>query len=152
MGTNTTNKVSKKINDFIRESKKQGHLRPITADHLITKEPHTAKFYTLPKIHKQGTPGRPIISANNCPTEKISRYVNHFLEPCPKLCEGHDIFTRKIVQNSWLVANIHTSHGRCKCSVHFNPAWQGNKCHHGGTLHQIHPFPPIETLTWHIEQ
>ena len=60
-GTNTTNEVNKKINDFIRDSKKQGHIRPITADHLITKEPRTAKFYTLSKIHKQGTPGRPII-------------------------------------------------------------------------------------------
>jgi hypothetical protein len=37
----------------------------------------------LPKIHKGITPppGRTIISANGCPTEKISKLVDHFLNP-----------------------------------------------------------------------
>ena len=43
----------------------------------------TARFYMLPKIHKgvYPPPGRPIISGNNCPTEKISQFVDHFLKP-----------------------------------------------------------------------
>ena len=75
-GTDQTKQVSEKINEFIRKEKKLGHLKPTTADNLMSKAPRTAKFYTLPKIHEEGTPGRPIISANDCPTEKISRYVD----------------------------------------------------------------------------
>ena len=42
----------------------------------------TALFYLLPKIHKNvlPPPGRPILSANDCPTEKISALVNHFFK------------------------------------------------------------------------
>ena len=35
----------------------------------------------LPKIHKAGNPGRPIISANECPSEKISEFVDFYLRP-----------------------------------------------------------------------
>ena len=41
----------------------------------------TPVFYLLPKIHKQGTPGRPIISGCNSPTESLSKYLNHYLKP-----------------------------------------------------------------------
>ena len=42
----------------------------------------TTRFYMLPKIHK-GTflpPGRPIISGNGCPSERISSFVDFFLK------------------------------------------------------------------------
>ena len=38
-------------------------------------------FYILPKIHKQGNPGRPIISSNGHPTERISEFVDYHLKP-----------------------------------------------------------------------
>ena len=38
-------------------------------------------LYTVPKIHKLDPPGRPIISGNGCPTEKISIFVDSFLQP-----------------------------------------------------------------------
>ena len=40
-------------------------------------------MYLLPKIHKNlhPPPGRPIISANNSPTERISAFVDNFLRP-----------------------------------------------------------------------
>ncbi|XP_061171899.1 uncharacterized protein LOC133181402 [Saccostrea echinata] len=34
------------------------------------------KFYLLSKIHKEGMPGRPIVSAIGHPTEKISEYID----------------------------------------------------------------------------
>ena len=43
---------------------------------LSTKDPRTPTFYILPKIHKTHIPGRPILSANGCPTEKISGFVD----------------------------------------------------------------------------
>ena len=38
-GTNMKESVCTKVNDYIRECKKNGHIPPITADFLITKEP-----------------------------------------------------------------------------------------------------------------
>ena len=44
-------------------------------------DPKTGRFYILPKIHKQGNPGRPIISSNSHPTERISEFVDYHLKP-----------------------------------------------------------------------
>ena len=42
----------------------------------------TSRFYMLPKIHKGTFPplGRPIISRNGCPSERISSFVDIFLK------------------------------------------------------------------------
>ena len=43
----------------------------------------TSEFYMLPKIHKDrvNPPGRPILSGNSCPTERISKFIDFFLQP-----------------------------------------------------------------------
>ena len=53
------------------------------ADYLCSPEFRTSKFYMLPKIHKRldNPPGRPIVSGNGCPTERISQFVDFFLKP-----------------------------------------------------------------------
>ena len=40
-----------------------------------------SRFYLLPKIHKPGNPGRPIVSACNCPTELIATYLDRITTP-----------------------------------------------------------------------
>ena len=45
----------------------------------FTKSPRP--FYTIPKIHRQGHPGRPIVSSSSHPTERISQFVDHHLQP-----------------------------------------------------------------------
>ena len=52
-------------------------------DYLNISKPRTPRFYTLPKIHKatRPPPGRPITSANQSPTERISAFVDYFLKP-----------------------------------------------------------------------
>ena len=49
----------------------------------LTSNPNSraGRFYILPKIHKQGNPGRPIISSNGHPTERISEFVDYHLKP-----------------------------------------------------------------------
>ena len=43
--------------------------------------PRTSRMYLLPKIHKNiiPPPGRPVISSNGSPTERISQFVDFFL-------------------------------------------------------------------------
>ena len=38
--------------------------------------PQPGRFYILPKVHKEGTPGRPIVSSNGCATERVSQFVD----------------------------------------------------------------------------
>jgi peptide-methionine (R)-S-oxide reductase len=51
--------------------------------YLRNSSPRTSQLYLLPKVHKKKLPmpGRPIVSANNSPTEKISELADHFLKP-----------------------------------------------------------------------
>ena len=51
--------------------------------YLCNSNPRTPRFYTLPKIHKAARPppGQPILLANQCPTERISKFVDFFLKP-----------------------------------------------------------------------
>ena len=62
---------------------KSGSLPP-TAKNLITTTPRTSKIYFLPKIHKANNPGRPIVSACNCPTELLSSYLDSLMLPIVK--------------------------------------------------------------------
>ena len=52
-----------------------------SAKYLKENSPKPGRFYTIPKIHKQGNPGRPIVSSNSDPTERISQFVDHHLQP-----------------------------------------------------------------------
>ena len=51
--------------------------------YLLCMSPKPGKFYLLPKIHKNvlPPPGRPIVSQIGSPTEKISGYLDFFLQP-----------------------------------------------------------------------
>ena len=68
-----------------------GEITETTFNFLNTPKVRTARFYTLPKIHKQlfKPPGRPIVSANQSPTERISQFVDHFLNPIMKKGKSH---------------------------------------------------------------
>ncbi|CAJ0960311.1 unnamed protein product [Ranitomeya imitator] len=48
---------------------------------LIPDNPQTDTFYMLPKIHKEGNPGRPIISGIGTLTENIAGWVVNIMKP-----------------------------------------------------------------------
>ena len=60
-------------------------------EYLSDKDIRTAQFYMLPKIHKnrEHPPGRPIVSGNGCPTERISKFVDFFLQPGVKTIQSY---------------------------------------------------------------
>jgi hypothetical protein len=53
------------------------------ADYLYIEKPRTPQLYLLPKIHKNKfpVPGRPIVSGNSSPTERLSQLADYFLQP-----------------------------------------------------------------------
>ncbi len=71
---NLTSVNNHKIHNLIDEIHNKGSISPQVAYYLKIKNPRTPLFYTLPKIHKniRPPPGRPILSANDSPTERIS--------------------------------------------------------------------------------
>ena len=60
-----------------------------THRYLTPENPKAGRFYVLPKIHKPGNPGRPIVSANGHPTEKISEFVSFHLNPLVQTLPSH---------------------------------------------------------------
>ncbi len=63
-----------------------GEIDNRTKNYLSSCPGRTSELYLLPKIHKSSfnkttMPSRPIMSANGSPTEKISEFVDHFLNP-----------------------------------------------------------------------
>lgn len=60
-----------------------------TYNYLLPQNKKAARFYILPKIHKAGNPGRPIVSANGHPTERISEFVSCHLNPLIQLLPSY---------------------------------------------------------------
>ena len=54
------------------------------ANGLKNPSTRTPQFYISPKIHKEGNPGRPVLSSINCHTANISKYVDYHLQTIVK--------------------------------------------------------------------
>ena len=70
--TRSHNKTAAKQND-------------VTNHGLTPDPPRIPVFYTLTKIHKPTPVGRPIISGCSGPTERISAFVDHLIQPIAQL-------------------------------------------------------------------
>ena len=81
LDSDPTTEFSKKISKDLETMCKKGHLDQTTVEYLKPENPKAGRFYLLPKIHKANNPGRPIVSANGTPTEKISEFVDFHLRP-----------------------------------------------------------------------
>ena len=77
--SDATQSSQQEVKSFIGTAIGKNQL-PISATNLIVEHPRTSKFYLLPKIHKPGNPGRPIVSACSCPTE-LALYLDHITAP-----------------------------------------------------------------------
>ncbi len=79
--TDPTQSFSKQISDTLVKIHNANGIEKDTFNYLLPQDPRTARFYLLPKIHKPNNPGRPIVSGNGSPTERISEFVDSFLNP-----------------------------------------------------------------------
>ena len=83
LDSDLTTEHNTKIIAHLDNMLKRGEITERVARFLVTEEPHTAQLYLLPKVHKNVTPvpGRPIVSANESPTERVSAFVDNLLAP-----------------------------------------------------------------------
>ena len=79
--TTTNNNL---INETIDRFTKEQLINDNIANGLKNPSPKTPQFYISPKIHKEGNPGRPVVSSINCHTANISKYVDYHLQPIVK--------------------------------------------------------------------
>ena len=68
----TITQLIKQLKDF-----KEHLIKSKVAEGLITQNPRKPRFYTKPKIHKEGIPQRTVISSVNCHNSKISEYIDY---------------------------------------------------------------------------
>ena len=72
------------VNNRLDELTEDGDLSQEIAEGLKSDNPRTPHFYMLSKIHKEGNPGRPVVSSIDSHTSKISKYVDYHIQPIAK--------------------------------------------------------------------
>lgn len=85
MAKDPTKVIERKISEAIKTS-------TIPKDDqkgLIPKESTTPRLYCLPKVHKEGIPLRPIVSAIGSPSHKLARYLCGFFKNITGQTEHH---------------------------------------------------------------
>ena len=98
LDSDPTNTHLELVNNAIDTLQRQNHLPKKIAEGLKQPVARTPRLYLLPKIHKAGNPGRPVVSSIDCHTSKISEYVDYHLTVSPEhgiLCEGHQRLSAK---------------------------------------------------------
>ena len=81
LDSDPTGNFCKEIQETLDDMRDNNHLSKKAHKFLSPTDCRTARFYLLPKVHKPGNLGRPIISGNGSPTEHISLFVDSFLKP-----------------------------------------------------------------------
>jgi hypothetical protein len=75
-----TKDINKMVEATIEEEIKEGRL-PEEAVRLVETNPRCGRFYLLPKIHKTGNPGRPVVSTCSFPTSIVSKFLDEQFQP-----------------------------------------------------------------------
>ena len=83
-----TNKVKKSVEELLVGMKKDNVIDQNFYLSLLPTSSVPGRLYFLPKVHKQGNPGRPIISGSGTATENLSAFVDFHLT---KYCNLHSI-------------------------------------------------------------
>jgi len=92
LDSDPTTKLGEAINRFTLSLYDKGVVDSITKNYLLFSPdnmPRTQQMYFLKKIHKSPTAVRPICSGCGGATEKISKLVDHYLQPFVPKIESH---------------------------------------------------------------
>ena len=73
--------VIEEVKNILSRLQKSGVITKDMATYAVPVDSKPARFYILPKVHRSGSPARPIVSAVGSPTEGLSELVDHFIQP-----------------------------------------------------------------------
>ena len=73
--------IQKRVTVYVNRMHKDKLINDKTKLYLIQSDVKPGRFYILPKVHKPGNPGRPIVSSNSHPTERLPHFVDYHLQP-----------------------------------------------------------------------
>ena len=76
-----TNKLKTRLISLLKQIKTEGGMNDATYKRLYPTRAGFPKFYGLPKVHKQGTPLRPIVSSIGAVTYQTSKELSRILKP-----------------------------------------------------------------------
>ena len=76
-----TNKLKNRLITLLKKIKTEGGLSEATYKRLYPTGAGSPKFYGLPKVHKQGTPLRPIVSSIGPATYNTAKELSRILKP-----------------------------------------------------------------------
>ena len=74
------------------------------------------QFWIFPKVRKEGHPGRLVVSSINCHSTKISKYIDHQLQPHVKELKSYVEDSKNFI---WKINSMKKSY------------WQQHLCNHG---------------------
>ena len=101
--------IQKRVTFYVNKMHTDNYINDNTVQYLIQTDVKPGRFYILPKIHKPGNPGRPIVSSNSYPTERISHFADHHLQPLvhklPSFVKDTNDFLNKLQTIGNLPAN-----------------------------------------------
>ena len=104
-----TAEIQKRVTFYVNRMHKDKFINDKTKQYLIQSDVKPGRFYILPKIHKPGNPGRPIVSSNSHPTERLSHFVDYYLQPLvhklPSFVKDTNDFLNKLLTIGNLPAN-----------------------------------------------
>ncbi len=82
LDSDTTKEVAESVVSTVRAMYQDGVIDKTTAEYLLPpSQVRTQEMYFLTKLHKTPYSERPIVSGCNGPTEKVSAYMDHWLQP-----------------------------------------------------------------------
>ena len=115
--------TTKRAQQLIKTLLSEGHIDKTTAKWLSSDPPRIPAFYTLTKIHKPTPVGRPIISGCSGPTERISAFVDHLIQPIAQLEASYLKDTTDLASSRGL--NCHTCFNRRHKPIHKHTTTRG---------------------------
>ena len=84
-----TARLESKIKKTLKDMEQKGGIDDRMRGRMTTQHAKPPQIYGLPKIHKEGVPLRPIISAIGSPTYQLAKEIAKILRPLAgKSCSG----------------------------------------------------------------
>ncbi|PIK47640.1 hypothetical protein BSL78_15504 [Apostichopus japonicus] len=92
LDSDPTQEITQNVKRVIQKIVSNGSIDRKLGQNLLENDPKPGRFYFLPKIHKEGNPGRPIISGNG---QRLKKFPNSWISSSnlcfgpTVLCAGH---------------------------------------------------------------